>query len=80
MKGYSSSREQYYTIHYPAYTVWKIVINQQIYHAVSLRLGIDNVFNYKAKRQTFNSSLTSGRTYFAGICVEIDRLFKTGKK
>ncbi|MDR0604428.1 MAG: TonB-dependent receptor [Bacteroidales bacterium] len=79
MKGYSSSREQYYTIHYPAYTVWKVVINQQIYNAISLRLGIDNVFNYKAKRQTFNSSLTSGRTYFAGISLEIDKLFKIQK-
>jgi outer membrane receptor for ferrienterochelin and colicins len=80
MKNYSSPRDEYYTIHYPAYTIWKVVINQQIYDAISLRLGIDNIFNYQAKRQTFNSSLTSGRTYFAGICIEIDRLFKIKKK
>ena len=80
MKGYSSSKDDYYTIHYPAYTTWKIVINQQIYNAISLRLGIDNIFNYRAKRQTFNSSLTSGRTYFAGVCIEIDQLCKIGKK
>jgi outer membrane receptor for ferrienterochelin and colicins len=80
MKGYSSNKEQYYTIHYPAYTLWKIVVNQQIYNAISLRMGIDNVFNYRAKRQTFNSSLTSGRTYFVGLCLEIDKLFKIGKE
>ncbi|MDR1181675.1 MAG: TonB-dependent receptor, partial [Bacteroidales bacterium] len=74
MKGYSSSREQYYTIRYPVYTLWKVVINQQIYNAISLRLGVDNIFNYKAKRQTFNSSLTPGRTYFMGVCLEIDKL------
>jgi outer membrane receptor for ferrienterochelin and colicins len=76
MKGYSSDREQYYTIHYPTYTIWKVAVNQQIYNAISLRAGIDNVFNYRATRQTFNSSLTSGRTYFVGLCLEIDRLFK----
>jgi outer membrane receptor for ferrienterochelin and colicins len=80
MKGYSSDKEQYYTIHYPTYTLWKIVINQQIYNAISLRIGIDNIFNYRAKRQTFNSSLTSGRTYFAGLCIEVDKLVKIRKK
>ncbi len=80
MKGYSSSREEYYTIHYPAYTLWKITVNQQIYNAITLRLGVDNIFNYTAKRQTFNSSLTPGITYFAGVSIDIDQLFKIRKK
>ena len=80
MKGYSSARDEYYTIHYPTYTTWKVIINQGFCDAITLQLGIDNIFNYQAKRQTFNSSLSSGRTYFAGLFVDIDRLFKIKKK
>jgi outer membrane receptor for ferrienterochelin and colicins len=74
MKGYSAARDEYYTIRYPAYMIWKIIINQRLYDAISLQLGIDNIFNYRAKRQTFNSSLTSGRTFFAGLRIDIDKL------
>jgi outer membrane receptor for ferrienterochelin and colicins len=79
MKGYSSDRLQYYTIQYPAYTIWKFILNQQLYNAVTLKLGIDNLFNYQAKRQTFNSSLSSGRTYFVGVSIDIDQLVKKRK-
>ena len=79
MKNYSSPRDEYYTIHYPAYTTWKIIINQQLFNAVTLQLGVDNVFNYQAKRQTFNSSLSSGRTCFAGLSIDIDQLYKIMK-
>ncbi|MDR1879250.1 MAG: TonB-dependent receptor [Bacteroidales bacterium] len=76
MKGYSTSYQQYYTIHYPAYTVWKFILNQQFWNGINLQLGIDNIFDYQAKRQTFNSSLSSGRTFFAGLSIDIDRLCK----
>ena len=80
MKNYSSARDEYYTIHYPIYTMWKVIINQHFLNAITLQLGIDNIFNYQAKRQTFNSSLSSGRTYFAGLSVNIDQVFKKKKK
>ncbi|MDR1793563.1 MAG: TonB-dependent receptor [Bacteroidales bacterium] len=75
MKGYSADRNEYYTITYPAYTLWKFILNQHFFKALSLQLGIENIFDYKAKHQTFNSSLTPGRTYFAGLNIEIDKLF-----
>ena len=61
---------------YPAYTMWNLSVNQRIHKAWSIRAGIDNLLNYKAKDVTaLNAPITSGTTFYAGLSVNIDELF-----
>ena len=66
----------YEKISYPAYTMWKLVVTQQVMDACTLTLGVDNLFNYRPEQYSFNSTLSSGTTFFAGISVNIERIFK----
>lgn len=69
-------RAIYTPVHYPAYTMWKLSVNQRFCNAYSLSLGIDNLFNYKPKVYTYNTTLSSGITFFAGIAIDIDKAVK----
>lgn len=61
---------------YPAYTMWRLVVTQQFRQAFTLTTGIDNLFNYKPDVYSFNSPLSSGITFFAGVSINVERLFK----
>ena len=65
-----------YQQHYPAYTMWKLVVTQRFRNAISLNLGADNLFNYKASVYSFNTSVSPGITLFAGISLDVEQLFR----
>ncbi|MDR1757441.1 MAG: TonB-dependent receptor [Bacteroidales bacterium] len=67
---------EYETQHYPAYTIWKLSVNQCFFKSYTLSLGIDNLFNYKPKIHTFNTSLSPGITFFAGLSIRFNEIFK----
>lgn len=65
-----------YKQRYPAYTMWKLVVTQRFRNAVSLNLGADNLFNYKADVHSFNTSVSPGITLFAGVSLDVEQLFR----
>ncbi|WP_297628478.1 TonB-dependent receptor [uncultured Rikenella sp.] len=68
-----------YRQRYPAYTMWKLVVTQRFRNAVSLNLGADNLFNYKADVHSFNTSVSPGITFFAGVSLDVEQLFRKRK-
>lgn len=63
------------TIHYPAYTLWKLSVTQRFGTACRLTCTADNLLNYKPKYYYFNSPMTDGINLMLGLSVDIDRLF-----
>ncbi|MDR2980368.1 MAG: TonB-dependent receptor [Bacteroidales bacterium] len=61
---------------YPTYMIWRLTINQRFWKAYNLTLGIDNLFNYKPERYTYNTTLSSGISPFVGVSIDIDKAFK----
>jgi outer membrane receptor for ferrienterochelin and colicins len=62
------------TVHYPAYTLWKLSTTQRIGKAVSVTLAVDNLFNYRPEYYYFNAPVTDGTSLQAGISIDIDEL------
>lgn len=60
----------------PAYSLWKLMLQQRLYKGVSLNFSIDNIFGYVPKVYYWNSPLTTGRSYAAGLSVDIETLLK----
>lgn len=56
---------------YPAYTIWKLSVSQQIFRNIKLTLALDNIFNYKPKYYYLNAPLTDGINLFAGLHIQI---------
>jgi len=63
------------TIHYPAYTYWKLSAVQHFGKAIKVTTALDNLLNYKPKYHYFNSPLTDGINLMVGLSVDIDKLF-----
>ena len=63
------------TIHYPAYTYWKISAVQRIGKAFKVTTALDNLLNYKPKYHYYNSPLTDGINLMVGLSVDIEKLF-----
>lgn len=55
------------TVHYPAYTLWKVSLTQKIGRFISVNLAVDNIFNYKPKYYYLNCPLTDGANFMAGV-------------
>lgn len=60
---------------YPGYTLWKITFNQRFTHGITLTLAVDNLFDYTPDYYYSNSPATIGRTYNAGLSIDVDKLF-----
>ena len=69
------SESRYYKIGYPAYSTWRLYISGRYRQYLTLGAGINNIFNYTARVNSFYSSLSPGRTWFASLSVDVDRLF-----
>ena len=59
------------TIHYPAYSLWKLSIEQRLWQKVRVSLTLDNVFNYKPQYYYLNSPATDGTNLMAGLSVDL---------
>ena len=67
--------EAYYTSHFNAYSIWKLSLSQRFYNAISMVIGVNNLFDYTADLFTFNTSITSGRQYFVKFGMSIDKFY-----
>ena len=59
------------TIHYPAYTLWKVSAVQQIGSIFTLTLSVDNVLNYRPEYHYLNSPLTDGANFMVGAAINL---------
>lgn len=70
-KNYYDMSEGTITVHYPAYTLWKLSLVQQIGRYVKVTLAVDNIFNYKPEYYYLNCPLTDGANFMAGLSLDI---------
>ncbi|MDE7403072.1 MAG: TonB-dependent receptor, partial [Muribaculaceae bacterium] len=59
-----------------AYSIWKLTFRQEFYKGISLNLAIENLFDYRPKFYYWNSAITTGIGFSAGLTLEIDRIVK----
>jgi len=59
-----------------AYSIWKFTLQQKVWKGININLVLDNIFNYKPKIYYWNSAPTTGRTWSAGISLDINEWFK----
>ena len=62
-------------VHNPAYTIWKLQLQNRLGKGIRLNVAVDNVFNYAPDVYYFNSPVTLGINLMAGISVDLERLF-----
>lgn len=67
-------RTIYEKVHYPAYTMWKLNFSQRFMDALSLNIGLDNLFNYKPSNYDLVSSTSPGLTFYVSLSVDIEGL------
>ena len=70
----------YEQVHYPAYTMWKLNVNQSFMDAFSLNVGIDNLFNYKPSNYDLVSSTSPGITFYVSLSVDMDDVVDLARK
>lgn len=63
-------------VHNPAYTIWRLQLQNRLGSAISLNVAVDNVFNYSPRVYYYNSPMTLGINLMAGISIDVDKLFK----
>ena len=63
------------TIHYPAYTLWKLQLTNRLSDFLQLNIAVDNIFNYKPDYYYYNAPLTTGTNLMVGISLDVDRIF-----
>lgn len=63
-----------HTIHYPAYTLWKLSTAHRLGKALSITLALDNLFNYRPEYYYLNSPVTDGTSFHIGLSIDIDKL------
>ncbi len=61
------------TIHYPAYTLWKLSAVQRFGTAFRWTLAIDNLFNYRPRYYYFNSPMTDGLNCMTTFSLDIGK-------
>jgi len=60
------------SIHYPAYSLWKLMAVQRLWNKAKLSLTIDNLFNYKPDYYYFNAPTTDGLNMMVGLGIDLD--------
>ena len=56
--------EAYYKSNLKAFCMWDLTVTQYIWKKFRLTAGVNNLFDYRADRVTFNTSTTPGRKFF----------------
>lgn len=65
---------------YPAYTLWRLNINQKFMDALNLNVGLDNLFNYKPSNYDLVSSTSPGITFYVSLSADIEDLVNLYKR
>lgn len=68
-----------HTIHYPAYTLWKLSAVQRFGTAFKWTLALDNLLNYRPKYYYFNSPMVNGINFMTTLSLDVEKLFKKRK-
>lgn len=63
-------------VHNPAYTIWKLQLQNRLGKGVRLNVALDNVFNYSPSVYYFNSPVTLGINLMTGVSVDLERFFE----
>ncbi len=71
-----SSYEDTERVTYPAYTMWKLLLSQDIWRGITLNITVDNLFNYRPSYYFSNSPSTTGTTLSAGISLDLEKMIK----
>ena len=61
---------------YPGYTIWKLMLTQDIWKGISINMIVDNLFNYRPDYYYSNSPVTVGTTFAAGLSLAIGEMFR----
>ena len=62
---------------YPAYTIWKLTVSQDIWRGIHLNVIVDNLFNYRPKYYVQQYPLsTTGTTVAVALSVDIEKFFQ----
>ena len=61
---------------YPGYTLWRLTLCHQFKRGITLTATIDNLFDYRPSYYYSNSPATPGRTFAAGLAIDIEKLVK----
>ena len=61
------------TVHYEAYSIWKLSLSQRFMKGITLNCAVDNLFNYRPRNYYPKSPVTLGTTLTLGIVIDLDR-------
>ena len=61
---------------YPGYTLWRLTLCHRFKRGITLTATIDNLFDYQPEFYYSNSPATPGRTFAAGLSIDIEKLVK----
>lgn len=61
-----------YTVHNPAYSLWKIQLTNRFRDRYRLNIAVDNIFNYAPSTYYYNSPTTLGVNLMVGVSVDFD--------
>ncbi len=61
---------------YPGYTLWRLTLCHRFKRGITLTATIDNLFDYRPEYYYSNSPATPGRTFAAGLSIDIEKLVK----
>lgn len=70
-----NSWESTEAVTYPAYTLWKLNVSQQVMDGINLIVNIDNLFNYRPSHYYSSSPTTTGTTCSVGLSLDVEKLF-----
>ncbi len=56
------------------YTIWKLMLQHQLWKGIRLNTAIDNIFNFKPKAYYYSSPLTTGTSFSIGLSIDVAAL------
>ena len=59
------------TIHYPAYSLWKLMLTGRLWNRAKVSLTIDNLLNYKPDYYYLNAPITDGTNVMIGLGLDL---------
>ena len=60
---------------YPAYTIWKLTVSQDIWRGIQLNVIVDNLFNYRPDYYYSSTPSTVGTTAAVSLSMNIEEFF-----
>jgi outer membrane receptor for ferrienterochelin and colicins len=70
-KNYYKVEEGTITVHYPAYTLWKLSAQMGVGKHLKLTFAVDNLLNYRPKYYYLNSPIVDGTNVMVGCKVRL---------